>query len=842
MILRFILTIVLCGVLFSSLVVYAQTAQPVVAPWSDDEGSAQVYVPGAEDWRNAQEPSSSVADRKAVSDSLASSGSYEVFSSALEQMYSARSESTLNQFGYDLFGVPDGDMRSVLGALAEKSPSVPTGAVQDHFVLNMGDELEVLFTGQRTDRGLYKVDSQGLLKIADFPPIPAAGRTIGQVRISVEAAAQNLYNTVPYISLASVRQIGVLVIGHVKRPGRQSLTVFHTVLDALMGAGGVQKTGSLRRIRLVRGGHSTVIDLYDLLLQNGENSDLQLRDGDRLIVPAIGPTLAIAGEVKRPGIYEVRAPALALSRKAGARSEVLRLEDMLELGGGVLAPGKNRFLMLSTTFEGRENVREVGPDENPMFGDGALLVVAKGSEKRSGTVELRGHTRRPGLHAQAGNKSLAALFSSGDVAGPDIYPLIGVIERQDPIQLSRKLLDFPLNLVLKKKYDRALEEGDVVHLFSNEQIRNLFVVPDKNSLLKTVSAPLPDHLENKTAQLSDEVMNAFLRERAVFLRGALRVPGAYPVAQGITLENVLAAAGGAALEADTSNIEVTAAHGNAEGRRTRVDIEMVDANSIVVSAGDSVRVNQRFDKIVDKSALVLGEVRNPGRYDLLPGDRISDLLARAGGLTDQAYPLGAIFSRESERRAEEARFKAQARDIEQSVASALEADDDKVNAEKISEARRLASALRNAQGVGRLIVEANPAALSTQSELDMLLEPGDRLFIPKRNLTVRVSGEVLSPASLQFRENKASADYINESGGFTFNADKDRTFVIYPDGSAQPLAVSSWRYNPVMIPPGSTIVVPRDPKPFDFMQSAKDVSQILSNLAITSIFINDIDD
>ncbi|HOO81795.1 MAG TPA: capsule biosynthesis GfcC family protein, partial [Alphaproteobacteria bacterium] len=94
----------------------------------------------------------------------------------------------------------------------------------------------------------------------------------------------------------------------------------------------------------------------------------------------------------------------------------------------------------------------------------------------------------------------------------------------------------------------------------------------------------------------------------------------------------------------------------------------------------------------------------------------------------------------------------------------------------------------------------------------------------------------------QFRERKASLDYIHEAGGFTFHADKDRTFVIYPDGAAQPLQVSSWNYNPVMIPPGSTIVVPRDPKPFDFIQSAKDVSQILSNLAVTAIFIDDVAD
>ena len=123
----------------------------------------------------------------------------------------------------------------------------------------------------------------------------------------------------------------------------------------------------------------------------------------------------------------------------------------------------------------------------------------------------------------------------------------------------------------------------------------------------------------------------------------------------------------------------------------------------------------------------------------------------------------------------------------------------------------------------------------------MLLESGDRLYIPKRSLTVRVTGEVLSPVSLQFRKNKEANDYIDESGGLTMNADKDRAFVVYPDGSAQPLEIS-WGGDDLFIPPGSTIVVPRDPEPFDFIQSAKDVSQILSNLAITALFINDVRD
>lgn len=824
----------------------ASAQSPVVAPWSADDTQAQPRIRQYQNFRSLQadeplsltqndpsayedagggkNPPARLANESA--DRIAPPPDRQPGFSALERLYSARGKTDLRQFGYDLFGVPDRDMRARLDVLAKKSPSIPSGAVQDNFILGAGDELEILFTGQRTDRGLYRIDSQGLLVIPDFPPIPAAGRTIGQVRISVEAAAQNLYNTVPYISLASVKQIGVLVIGHAKTPGRQTLTVFHTVLDALIGAGGIEKTGSLRQIKLVRGGHSTTIDIYSLLMGNGENADIQLRDGDRLIVPAIGPTVAVAGEVKRPGIYETGGRALSL-------------DDMLDLGGGLLSPGRNRFLMLALASDGRENGREIKNRTIPAFTDGSILLVSRGEESRAGTVELKGHTRHPGFYALEDSRTLQALLSAEGVSGPDIYPLIGVIERHDRKHLSRKILDFSPQLVIGKKGDRALEDGDIVHLFSREQIKALFTAPipaGETPLLREASFPAGEN----AAPGMEPAVTAFLQERAAFLRGAVREPGPYPVAEGVSLESALAAAGGLTLEADRSGIEITTAQNGGTAHRSKIDLEQTSPASITVGAGYAVRVSQKFNKIADRSVTIMGEVDNPGQYDLLPGDRVSDLLARAGGLTEQAYPFGAIFSRDSERRAEEMRFHAQARDVEQAVAAALEADDEKVNAGKIAEARQLASELRNTRGVGRLTVEADPSVLAAQPDLDMLLEHGDRLFIPRRNLTVRVSGEVLSPASLQFRDKKASMDYIKEAGGFTFNADRERTFVIYPDGSAQPLAVSSWNYRPVMIPPGSTIVVPRDPKPFDFIQSAKDVSQILSNLAITAIFMDDL--
>ncbi len=120
-------------------------------------------------------------------------------------------------------------------------------------VLRSGDKLEVVFSGQRGDRDVHRINAQGLLLVPDFPPIPAAGRTLGELRASIEAETSNLRNTQVHVALFSVRQISVLVTGHVRAPGKQRVSAFQTALDALIEAG-VQTTGSLRAITLVRGG------------------------------------------------------------------------------------------------------------------------------------------------------------------------------------------------------------------------------------------------------------------------------------------------------------------------------------------------------------------------------------------------------------------------------------------------------------------------------------------------------------------------------------------------------------------------------------------------------------
>lgn len=764
--------------------------------------------------------------------------------SRMEAYYAGRIVDELQQFGYDMFG-------RMSGSSAQEPLQIPAGAVQDDFILSIGDKLDVTLRGQINEQRTYTVNNDGLLIINQLPPVPAAGRSISQVHGALKAVTTSMPNIDIYLSLDRVRQINVLVIGNVGTPGRQTLTVFNNILDALSAAGGVRKDGSLRRIKLVRQGRTDLIDLYALLIHGSDAADVRLQDGDRLIVPPLGPTIAIAGGVKRPGIYEIRRMLRGMDHAPQDASEALSLQEVLDMAGGVLAPGQNRFVKLALTAGGEEIVSEITDPFQPQFTDGAILSVSPTDEKRAGQVELAGHTRKEGLHALSLTPTLAKLLDSDGVLGPDIYPLIGIIERWDEDSMARQHLVFPLDLVLKGQFDQRLEDGDSVHLFSNAQIQNLSgkdktreqaeLRPERE--LVSLGSGMGHPAE---AKIADPIIRDVLREHAVYLRGEVRLPGAYPVAGGATLAGILAVSGGLTLEASNNRIEITSASLGREGagtHRVKVDLDSMQAEDVALTPGDTVRVNQSVRKLKDETVVIQGEVLQPGEYNLMPGDRLSTLLARAGGLNPEGYPEGTIFSRAQERRSEEQRFRAAARDMERAIAVAIEKDgENKPDERQLAMARDLARELRDVEAVGRITVEASPDALIANPELDVLLEPGDRIFIPKRPSTVRVRGEVLSPANLQFRSGKSPRDYLMEAGGTTHFADKDRTFVIYPDGSAQPLQVSAWNYKPAMIPPGSTIVVPRDPKPFDFMETAKDVSQILSNLAIAGIAVDELQD
>ncbi|CAO3422112.1 SLBB domain-containing protein [Azospirillum doebereinerae] len=959
--------------------------------------------------------------------------------SALESAFSVRAGEPLRQFGYDLF------------ATGAAEPRTPPGAVQGDYVLNTGDELLVTLRGQKSFSKRFPIDSGGLLLVDEVRPVTAAGLTLAALRAELSAAVTAaLPNTDTFVSLADVRRIGIVVTGSVNHPGRQEVSAFATVLDALSTAGGVSRAGSLRRIRLIRAGGSEgrtengrIIDLYDLHLTGSGDSggaDQTLRDGDRLFVPPLGSTVAVAGPVKRPGIYELPPGQPRLSTT-----------DLRKLAGGLLRPGAQRAVRFGIGPSGEEVTEEVGLPDAPLFGDGDLLILAPQREDRRNEVRLEGHVHRPGSRALTRARSLSALVvkadlrpdpylpfaalatgdpatrarvlrpvdlaavldgrddrrlaegdtlyvlsaedvdfltaepvlallrgerdlppdacqglvvlaralaaapdgplaigrqaraaagltgsrkpcpplfeavpdlltfalersalllggvprpgfyprtgramaaglaraagddsesldwsdpSTGSPSGPgailespfphyelvghvrrpgtrplngrttlraaladggalkrDVYPLLGVIERFDRRTLTRSLIPFSPQEIGAGRADRVLADGDRVHLFAAARLHALLRPAPENGKGEATKDRRED-VRMADAEPLDPAIVALIAERTVQIRGAVRQPGGYPVADRTPLAALVAVAGGMSSDADPAAVELT----GADGARTAVDLGSAKDKTQTAGPGDAIRVNPRAQALEARAVAILGAVRRPGNYDVGRGETLSSLIARAGGLTEDAYPAGAVFTRESERRREKEQFAQQARELERALTLEIEKGDP-VKAENVALARQLAAQLRGMEPLGRVVVEADPAVLRARPELDPLLESDDRIHIPKRPLSVAVAGEVMHPTAAQFVSGKSAEAYLGEAGGPTRNADSGRSFLVLPDGRAQPLSLSSWNHRVNAIPPGAMLVVPRDPKPFDALEMTKSIGGILGQLAITAASI-----
>ena len=208
--------------------------------------------------------------------------------SPLERDYSLRSGEFLRQFGYAAF------RNRVLYR------NRTTGAIRDSYRLGVGDEVIVTLHGQDWSNQSVPVDRSGRIIVPQLPPVAAAGRTLGEVRASLRASVKrSMLGTEVFVSMGRLRAVDVTVAGEVEFPGVYHLTGLSTLMDALIHAGGPNRKGSLRRVHLNRGEEVRSVDLYELFVRGGLRRDITLREGDRIVVPTIGPTVALAGHVTK---------------------------------------------------------------------------------------------------------------------------------------------------------------------------------------------------------------------------------------------------------------------------------------------------------------------------------------------------------------------------------------------------------------------------------------------------------------------------------------------------------------------------------------------------------------
>jgi protein involved in polysaccharide export with SLBB domain len=325
-----------------------------------------------------------------------------------------------------------------------------------------------------------------------------------------------------------------------------------------------------------------------------------------------------------------------------------------------------------------------------------------------------------------------------------------------------------------------------------------------------------------------------LIENAVSVGGAVRRPGAYPVAGSVSAADLAAVSEGVLTSASEMTLDVSRANGSAVTQQRIAIVGYPTAlTATILRAGDDLRFNAAQPQFEPGGVLLSGEFNRPGLYSIRKGETLSELVARAGGLSPLAYPYGAIFTRRSVKELQQEGLRRTSRELTNSLLAVSARKDSKGDA--LLAGQKLINELASVEAPGRVVIEADPRVLALRQDLDTVLESGDAIVMPKRPNFVLALGDVSNPGALQFVSGKSVGEYLRETGGTQSTADNGRIFVVLPNGTSQPVGGRGWSSgNGVTVPPGSTIIVPKNIDPLYKLDVVRDITTIIASL-MTSV-------
>ncbi len=712
---------------------------------------------------------------------------------------------TLEQFGYDFF---------------QKTSPIPTNiSVGKNYVLGPGDELYIYIIGQVPGIDLSQfpthlvVDREGKIYIPGLGVFYVWGLTLGQAEKMISQALKINIK----LALGRLRTFPVYVSGEVRKPGVVVTTALNTVVDALIMAGGVKKTGSLRNIILTRTeGSKTirkVIDLYKLLLK-GEPLNITLKDGDVIFVPPVGKVAGVAGGVKRPGIYELKG------------NETLK--DLIKMAGGILASGYKYKVILERYFKNKTLKVIEGNLNNSTFikqnvRDGDLLIVQKIYPQPEDFIKIEGNVKYPGYYGYKPGLKLSRLLTK------DMFLLstdmnYAEIIRRDPDSFKvKKIIKFSPLKILQKKEDISLKPYDIIKFYP-----------------RYVYSPIK-------------------------ISGCIKNPMVIPYHQGLTLKEALAKVKyceapeklkAVIFRSSKKDIQ----NGNSTSRIVFLYNLLIKHTSkdVFLSPGDEVVIKEvKPDEVVEKVTLI-GYVKDPGVYPLKEGMRLYDILKMAGGFRKEAYPEGLIVLRKSiaelqKKMLSQAIVKMK-KEVEKEEAGIMQAEltPSELQARKsaIESKKKLLELMEKTEVTGRITALKIPKNLEElkNSPYNIVLEDGDQIIVPKKPAEVLIFGEVNTPSALVYHPGYTVEDYIKLAGGLTRDADVSNIFVIKANGASISsgfekgivwdshskryiLGAKMLTYVPK---PGEAIVIPTKVKiPVMWRPLIKDVIQIIYQSALT---------
>ena len=662
-----------------------------------------------------------------------------------------------------------------------------------NYRLGPGDQLQIEVWGASEANITQKVTPDGFISIPNVGPINVNGLTVQAATNRIKAKLSQIYSgmgttnvnlsTDVKVSLGQIRTIQVNIMGEVARPGTYALSSFSTVFHALYKAGGMSQMGSLRNIKVVRGGRTVAtVDVYDYIINGRSHSDIRLQEGDVILASPYDALVLIKGKVKRPMYYEMTS------------SESIR--TLIGFAGGF---SNDAYRGAVTVDRNNSKERTVATVDDMNYGvfkvkDGDVVSVGEILDRYDNRIEVKGAVYRPGYYE----------------LGKDIQTVKDLIERADG------LLEYAFTnrgMLHRQNDDKTLE---VISL--------------------NVKAILDGTEPDVTLQKNDVLFipsKYDLEQKGTWeIRGEVYNPNVFPFAANTKLEDLIIMAGGLTESASTVRVDVTRRIIDKKGTKKQKEIAKTYTFGVkegFVVEGDPGLVLEPYDQVFvrrspgysDKiNVTVSGEVEFEGEYALnVRNERLSDVLEKAGGLTEFAYIEGARLERQMT--PEEYQ---QAKELIAMVVSNNRVEgNDSIVVPEVSTTYPV--------GIDLKKILANP-----HSAIDPVLQDGDVIVIPQYMTTVSVSGSVRKPNSVVYDPKMKLKDYISEAGGYAERARKSGTFILYPNGHIKELGRNASAKD---IMGGSKIVVPQKGRSqWNLGTTLSTITTSVSMLAVIASLIN----
>ena len=648
------------------------------------------------------------------------------------------SKSRRKIFGHDVFNNKNLTFESSMNLATPQS-----------YHLGPGDAVNIDIWGASQESISETISPDGTITVSGIGVIQLGGMSVSQAKAKLKRVLGPRYQGSKIeLTLGQTRTITVSVMGEVKVPGTYTMSAFATVYNALYMAGGPNDIGTLRNVKVYRKGKLlSNVDVYDFLLNGKLTGDVRLQDNDVITVSPYEALVNITGKVKRPMYYEMKTSESAAT--------------LLKYAGGFTGDAYTKAIRINRKAGQQYSVFSVGEFDLSQFKlmDEDSVSVDSTLNRYQNMVEVKGAVFRPGMYQLGGDiSSVKSLIEAAAGLKEGAIAQHAVMHRM--------------------KADRSLEMKSI----------------DIRGILEGTSPDVPLHNEDVIYIASRTERN---EQQTVTIKGEVLYPGIYKFAENETIEDLIIQAGGITEAASLTKVDVARriTDPNANEATTELaqtfsfslnpDFSISGQPDFTLNPYDEVYVRRSPAYNTQRNITIEGEVQFKGTYALgSKGERLSDIIKNAGGLTSRAYPEGTKLLR---------RMTPEERDMMATVIRTAQRNSGK---DSIDVSKLLTT---TTYPVG---IELEKALKHPGTSADPILREGDRIIVPEYDGTVKINGEVLYPNTVYFKDGKDADYYIDQAGGVTSTGKKSKTIIIYMNGM---VARASKKNKPM---PGCQIVVP----------------------------------